>query len=348
MLIYVPPPLCPLPPIARPGFVFHRVIVGDDRGSAIVRSSHVVRRSHNNYPWGRLLPKRPCPGVSAPYTHSMNEPDFHHPPPAYSEQEFNQKTSHALEISSRADPPEPSQQELWEEWDDAAFEAAARARQALDNQSSSRESTAHSQSFGGGSSTHLFLDNTQPLRIQKHKKPGRKSEPKPPPTWLAEAEYGTPSSGRTGSGIQHHEVHPKDDDEPQAIPPPPFAPPNDGLVRMTYEPQSPIPSPLTSPTFPPASLPSDSAPSGRPQQHNTRPGNHLYSSRPSRQKLPSPPHPSPNYPIPPPPGLVPIQNLRNNNTRPESGAPASLFYQQRSQTVGQPQVQAYDPGAFYK
>jgi len=279
----------------------------------------------------------------------MDVPDFHHPPPAYSEQEFNQKTSHALELSSRADQPDRSQQEqlLWEKWDDAVFEAAARARQALDNQSSP---TTHSQSFVGGSGM-LFLDNTQPLRIQKQRKADRKSEPKPPPTWLQEAESG-PTSGRTGSStnstaswgnpdIQHHELHPRDDEEVQAIPPPPFEPPDDGLVRLTYElPQSPLPSPLTSPTSTPASLPSDSALSDRLQQHNMRPGNHLHS----RQILPSPPHPSPNYPIPPPPPtLVPVQN-RNNNTRPEIGVSASLLYQQRSQTV----AQAHDPGAFYQ
>jgi hypothetical protein len=270
-------------------------------------------------------------------------PDFHHPPPAYSEQEFNQKTSRALELSSRADQPDLSRQEQlqWEEWDDAVFEAAARAQQALDNQSSS---TTHSQSFVGGSST-LFSDNTQPLRIQKQRKADRKSEPKPPPTWLEEAEYGpSPGRGRSStaswehSNIQHHDVHPE---ESQAIPPPPFAPPDDGQVRLAYDlPESPIPSPLTSPSSTPASLPSDdSAPSGRLQQHNMRPGNHLYSPMPARQRLPNPPH-SPNYP---PPTSVPVQNLRSNNIRPESGASASLLYQQRSQTV----PQAFDAGAFY-
>ena len=288
----------------------------------------------------------------------MNAPDFFPPPPAYSEQEFNQKTSHALELSSRADLPDSSQQGLWEEWDDAVFEAAARARQALDSQSSSGGSTSHPQSSVGGSSTPSFSDNTQPLRIKKQRKSDRKSEPKPPPTWLEEAEYGS-SSGRAGSvanataswgdsDVQLHEVHPGDD-KTQAIPPPPFGPPNDGLIRMTYElPQSPIPSPLTSPTSSPASLPRDSAPSGHLQQYNMRPGNHLYSPKSSRQTLPSPPQPShyPNYPIPLPPSLVPG---RNNNTRPRNAAPVPLVHQQRSQTVGQPQVpQVYNPSAFYK
>ncbi|PFH52749.1 hypothetical protein AMATHDRAFT_45966 [Amanita thiersii Skay4041] len=50
------------------------------------------------------------------------------PPPAYSEQDFDRKVSTAIELSLHTpQPTNPTQDELWEDWNEEAFQVAARA-----------------------------------------------------------------------------------------------------------------------------------------------------------------------------------------------------------------------------
>jgi hypothetical protein len=251
----------------------------------------------------------------------MDQGDLTSPPPAYSEQEFDQKISTVVHVSLSAPQPplEPLDgEEQWEEWDDAAFQAAAQAVSSWGSQPTGSQS---SQGSGAGSSarsqvSHPALESEgdnnaqspdlpaiEPLRI--HKKARSPTSPsKPRPSWFAETEI-DPQSNASGS-IQHD--IPPEDEEDRSIPPPPFtavAPSIDGrpVIIMSYQPgDSRSPSPLNSPVRTSLEIPPydcDSVTLSRPSsrtQHppqsyteqfhaNTQATSRSY--RPTRQSLPA-------------------------------------------------------------
>lgn len=121
------------------------------------------------------------------------------PPPAYSEQEFDQKISLATQLSLATPESQPEHEEdAWEVWDDSAFEAAAAklkdlSLQGLDGAQASGETSGQSSSGGVNA-------GVQPLRIhKKHLSSGGSSVPsgKQKPSWLAETEV--IQSGPSGS-----------------------------------------------------------------------------------------------------------------------------------------------------
>lgn len=244
------------------------------------------------------------------------------PPPAYAEQEFDQKVSTALQVSLSV--PQPplggEEEEEWEEWDDAAFNAAAQAVSSLgshgvdlhssrglglasSSSSSTRPQESHLPERKGGDIQSHNLSAIKPLCIHK-KTPSPR--PKPRPSWLSETQVDAQSSA---SGSIRHEI-PPDDDEDHSIPPPPFtevAPSPDGrpIIVLSYQPpgDSRPPSPLNSPMQMPLQIPAtygrDSAPLSRPSSR-TQPDQpqtyteHFHansqatswSHRPTRQSLP--------------------------------------------------------------
>ena len=239
------------------------------------------------------------------------------PPPAYVEQEFDQKVSTALQISLSAPQLPLGGEEQWEEWNDAAFHAAAHA---LANHDSTGNSHS-SQSSGVGSSTIFHppektadgarspgLPAVEPLRIRK-KARSPSSQPKPRPSWIAETQTDTQSSA---SGSIRHEIPPDENEENHSSPPPPFTavPPSvDGrpVIVMSYQPSrdSRSPSPLNSPIQTQLEIHAHvhdsvslSRPPSRPlpvqpqpyveQLHASNPAAYR-SHRPTRQSLPTTP-----------------------------------------------------------
>ncbi|TFK23284.1 hypothetical protein FA15DRAFT_757394 [Coprinopsis marcescibilis] len=143
------------------------------------------------------------------------------PPPAYSEQEFDQKVSRAVELST--DIRDPIFEDVWEEYDPAAFEAAAATYETQNKQqsagSNAQQSAGSSSGSSGSSSTQR---QTQPLRIHKKTKSdpdydvkSKKDEPK----WLAAANEQTGGSSSSHSASsKSYNAYDGDD-----IAPPPFA-----------------------------------------------------------------------------------------------------------------------------
>ncbi|TFK75881.1 hypothetical protein BDN72DRAFT_891754 [Pluteus cervinus] len=194
------------------------------------------------------------------------------PPPAYSEQEFDQKTSLALQESTST--PQPTHNEEWQEWDESEYQKAAAALRENDGWTGSSYpygASASSQSASSSSSAQhrpLPSNPTSPTSTSFSVPPTNK----PRPSWYKEAGLGAapnpiassspmqgvdePSQSRPTSSSQaltqqppmHHTI--PDDDDDMSVPPPPFAVVDPGEVVMTYpSTQSNSPSPLTSPTL---------------------------------------------------------------------------------------------------
>ncbi|KAF8655293.1 hypothetical protein AX16_003192 [Volvariella volvacea WC 439] len=195
------------------------------------------------------------------------------PPPAYSEQEFDRKVSTALQVSL-ATPQPPATGEVWEEWDEEAYQLAA-SRLAQINASTANASSSNRNSFGPRQPRGV-----EPLRIAK-RAPMASPPPssKPRPSWYAEAGLDSsasqagPSSAVQGTQSRvlsarpspspapipqpvHHDIPDDDSSEGHSLPPPPFAPvapPLDGPPYQAH--QSPPPSPLRSPPIASSPLP---------------------------------------------------------------------------------------------
>lgn len=221
----------------------------------------------------------------------MDQAGLNHPPPAYSEQEFDQKISIALLASlSAAQPPRGGElEEQWEEWDDPAFHAAAQAISSWDSQVPT--GILSSQGFGASASSQVSHPPTkagddaqspdlpptvEPLRIHK-KRRASSGQSKTRPSWFADAEIDAQSSA---SGSMQHDV-PPEDEEDHSIPPPPFTdvdPSLDGrpvIVSYQSSGDSRTPSPLNSPVRRPLAYDRDSMslsqPSSRIQPDHPQP-----------------------------------------------------------------------------
>lgn len=234
------------------------------------------------------------------------------PPPPYeaSQQEFDTKISHALEVSLSLSDNQRQRQnhadEQWEEWDEAAFEAAfevaRRQRESQTGESnagSSNEKRDRSGSQGG----------VQPLRILKRSDSAPK--PKERPNWYEEANLGQASSSHSqrgsgsssgGSSAPHHQVPSDDEEEDHTLAPPPFepvgpnldGPPFEEVVLAYTSGASAPPSPLTSPQ--PTHSP---LPSRRDSQYRS-PRSSPHPERPVSSWSPQPQQPNSHYSTPPP------------------------------------------------
>ncbi|EPQ59259.1 hypothetical protein GLOTRDRAFT_136179 [Gloeophyllum trabeum ATCC 11539] len=195
------------------------------------------------------------------------------PPPAYeaSQQELDRKISLAVQQSlsiSQGALGAVDGEEVWEEWDEAAFEAAA-ARGAAQTVgagpsspvSPTRASAPGTGESGGGSGASSSA--IQPLRIVKKKKTPSISSAAEEKRKLAlvvrneERQPSAPSyqSSRSGSSVHDRSVHevPEDDDyDVRSIPPPPFAPAPRVQDVAWRDTDSRIASPLSSPRLEPS------------------------------------------------------------------------------------------------
>ncbi|KAG6844902.1 hypothetical protein H0H87_002601 [Tephrocybe sp. NHM501043] len=248
------------------------------------------------------------------YTYPLDNPRFpssmtdDEVPPPYSEQELDQKISHALVISAQEPRATQSHQGTtddgeWEQWDEAAFAAAEannRRAQGLDARSSASYLYAQSHEEVG-SSPFPVPSAVAPLRI--HKRGGKSSSS----ASGYDGTFGSPGSSSSGHVLwkTQHEIPVDSDDETndRSIPPPPFAsmgPRMDGIFRLEYHPESTPPSPLNSPVsehrLPLAPDPSFSLhpqTSSNPRRLSPQTQPHSPHKAP-RQSLPIPPR-SPNY-----------------------------------------------------
>ncbi|KII95168.1 hypothetical protein PLICRDRAFT_120958 [Plicaturopsis crispa FD-325 SS-3] len=211
------------------------------------------------------------------------------PPPPYeaAQIEFEQKTTQAVQLSqsqSSTDRHRDDQDE-WETWDEAAFEAAAAAASSGPNRARSPAPAQPSQSR-----------EVAPLRVVK-KQARRRAPQKERPSWLAEAHLDhSSSSSPTASGsqapglsprqhgqssssgpvylVQNNIPDPDDEDEDRSLPPPPFTeqgpnldgPPFEQVVLAYNGSTSMPPSPLSSPQQRNTPLPISRRASPAPQQ----------------------------------------------------------------------------------
>ena len=203
------------------------------------------------------------------------------PPPPYepSQQEFDQKTSLALEASAsdiRQTPDSPGE-DVWEDYDEEAFEIAFQAAQAARQRQSEAESltagpsdatslTQSSRRWSVEKVDHPITPTVQPLRIHK-KAPSSSYRAKEQPSWYAEAHLGGSSSFQPLSSPsslyeERHSSHATpsqhqfipEHDEDNVTAPPPFehqgpdldGPPFEEVV-LAYHASAP-PSPLSSPS----------------------------------------------------------------------------------------------------
>lgn len=268
------------------------------------------------------------PGVvtsfSLSYIILMAEP-YLPPPPAYetSQQEFDRKTSQAIEESlsiSTAQPQPFSNEALddpWDNYDEAAFEAAFEAAV------KERESQGGSSGTGPQVSSTLAQSTSksqhdekwalppslsvQPLRIHKNRTSDVPST-KERPSWFAEAELDKDPAFRRLSGpsathTEHdrseppqHQQPEEDEDRTQA--PPPFQsvaptvdiPPFQEVVMAYHGNGSSPPSPLSY------------SPEQMLSSHSSHPRSRVLSS-PSSSHRPDHRRPSPSHPrqiLPPP------------------------------------------------
>ncbi|KAG6836515.1 hypothetical protein H0H93_007192 [Arthromyces matolae] len=211
-------------------------------------------------------------------------------PPPYSEQELDQKISHALVISTHDQPSQTSSQQTlddddqWERWDEAMF-SAAESRRRLDSNPTIGSSSAQTNDSYVNSTMPLPVPGAvEPLRIHKSRVISGAANITGDSSTNESFSVGSP--GSTSSGLVLH----SDEDEDHSNPPPPFTSPGshmDGVVRLEYHPDSTPPSPLNSPVPHGRSLP--------PQPHldyfSIQP---TAPSRIPRQSL-SAPSPSPGY-----------------------------------------------------
>ena len=124
------------------------------------------------------------------------------PPPAYSEQELDQKISAALEASLNASQPSNE----WEEWDEAKFEAATRR---LTEQTTSSSSRLYSEKCAQMESVQSWK-KTQSTGSSSHTAP-------------AEPSCSVPETPMV------------DDEDDHLIPPPPFTPVGPSLDGPPFE-----------------------------------------------------------------------------------------------------------------
>lgn len=309
------------------------------------------------------------------------------PPPAYefTQQEFDQKISHALE-QSRAAVDEGE----WEVWDEAAFAAAAAALTVSDNStpavagaSSSRSpppprpalasSSFPSSHNGDGRSNYSNEEGTatQPLRIvKKSREPSVKEKERP--SWYADAgldghqrsastssRQRAPNSLHVANSLPNHStepVHLEEDREP--TPPPMFEAVGPSLEGPPYEgygePQPQQPGLVM------AYAPGDSRPASPLQSPTTSPTlTQVYVSSPppliqplpGRRTLPVPPSRSP-VPASLPRELREQQHLsvpqppRPSGHRPNLRPTASYRDSLKSKSYVPPRV-AFDPRIAY-
>ncbi|KAF5333704.1 hypothetical protein D9611_002491 [Ephemerocybe angulata] len=146
------------------------------------------------------------------------------PPPAYDDQEFDQKVTRATQISLEAPPTHTQNSEIseerWAEIEEAAFQAAIAASLAESSGSGSAgQSSSHIEPGPPSPSANRApLSTTRPLRIEKKGKVSVDlKQGKDRPSWLPEADGPSSRYEASGSGL---ESNPFDGDD---IAPPPFA-----------------------------------------------------------------------------------------------------------------------------
>ncbi|KIP05793.1 hypothetical protein PHLGIDRAFT_128645 [Phlebiopsis gigantea 11061_1 CR5-6] len=266
----------------------------------------------------------------------MSEPSYFDtldspPPPAYefSQQEFDQKVSHALEVS-RAEPQRAGEaEEEWEVWDEAVFATAVARLAVSETATSPGASSSRSPADAPASGAALVPsaqaqqppaqvgngkgrvdrapgfgaspDHVQPLRIVKKstQAPLAQSGKKERPSWLEEAQLGGPPAPPAHrAAVDRPAVYRNDSVRSiqSSTPPPEFTPVGPSLDGPPYE-GPPQPSGIVL-TY----VPGDS-----------RPNSPLHSPVEARAPLPyrslspsqfSPPQPrnSIRRSLPPPPG----------------------------------------------
>lgn len=203
--------------------------------------------------------------------------DFAQPPPAYTEEEFDQKISLALDASlSVNDEPEE-----WEEWDEAKFQAAAHRLEANAGASSS-------------SSSSTRVADLLPAK-QKHWEQYRQDKSR----YREEEVTAQPSySASSSSSSSHHSAEPvqastpvleairNDDDEDHSVPPPPFTPVGPSLDGPPFE-EVVVLSPPESIYIPPMILTFDGEDLPAPSTPPSPPP--IIARTPSPLRIPSPP-----------------------------------------------------------
>lgn len=238
------------------------------------------------------------------HQYHLSSMDSELPPPAYSEADFDQKISTALEISLNISPSQNAEEEEeWEQWDESVYQAA------ISGSSTSRSPTS-SETAGASSSRTLppppakngKSPSNPPLTRPSEKALSRSSTnsqaSKQRPSWYAEAglddsssssgagsssagpsspsSYTSASQSQPSSGFIIHNI-PDEEEEDRSIPPPPFTavgpsldgPPFEEVeVTLSYQAdESGPPSPLTSPQLPtalPAAYPTFTATTPQP------------------------------------------------------------------------------------
>lgn len=269
------------------------------------------------------------------------------PPPAYSEQEFDRKVATVAEISLNTPQPAYTDEEGWEEFDEAAYERAAAALAALND---AGQGSGSNQGFDGASSQWLqprsddkpskaSSSSIEPLRIDKKSKLGpTEIVTKPRPSWLADAERippsqtaGSSSSFMDGRGYTAPSQPHSDGEEPSSPPPPSFEaeapswgnPAAENAVPLGYDGgDSTQASPLVSPQTPEAVLPQSTPLSPLDMQFQTYTPPHHHHHHPHIQNTYNQLHARPvrqSLPVPPTPHVVP-------EPRPASFAPSSMRF----------------------
>ncbi len=176
------------------------------------------------------------------------------PPPAYSAQEeLDTKISAALaaSLSITQPPPQRVEEEEWEQWDDAVFNAAARSGQAPSSSDHRRESRAESSP----TAAHRALParpgaagpSVPPLKIHKKNRSSTSStSSKQRPNWYSEAgldshQSGGPAIASPPAGSSHVVPVRRDSDgHDYSVPPPPFTAVGPSLEGPPFEEMDPL------------------------------------------------------------------------------------------------------------
>ncbi|TFK55733.1 hypothetical protein OE88DRAFT_654084 [Heliocybe sulcata] len=251
------------------------------------------------------------------------------PPPAYeaSERELDRKISMAVQQSltiSQSPRGADDGEEVWEEWDEAAFEAAARNAAAAGSSSSPTESSVANSSESSGVS---------PLRIVKKRKPASESSAAEEKRRLAlsvrnqehEQEISVPSyQERSPRPLPGHHI-PEEDEDSQPVPPPPVRVRSHDVGWNDND--SRISSPLSSPTL---------APSNQLQYSQERP---MSASTASSMTSSPPPQNSPTFQ----PLAAPRRPVNRTSPRPSTSYTPSS----KNSTSGAVRVN-FDPKVAYK
>jgi hypothetical protein len=196
------------------------------------------------------------------------------PPPAYSAQEeLDTKISAALAASlTITQPPlQQAEEEEWEQWDDAVFNAAARSGQAPSSSDHRRESRAESSP----TAAHRALParpgatgpSVPPLKIHKKNRSSTSStSSKSRPSWYSEAGLDSHQSGDAArlalasppAGSSHVVPVRRDSDgHDYSVPPPPFTAVGPSLEGPPFEEMDPFGfRPNPPPSRPPSRAPS--------------------------------------------------------------------------------------------